>query len=82
MQILAIITVFLSPDNRKQILFLHNTENCLGILMDALPFKPYMHSTVAVGAVAMLLTLPNLLGKRQISCRYIHSFDIIIVATS
>ena len=41
-----------------------------------------MHSAIAVGVVAMLLALPDLLGKRQISCWHIHSLDIVIVATS
>jgi hypothetical protein len=82
MKIFSVIAVFLSSDNRKQIVFLHNAKHSLWILMDSLPFKPYMHSAVTVGAMAMLLTLSDLLGKRQIPCRYIHSFDIVIVATS
>ena len=41
-----------------------------------------MDSTVAVGAMAMLLTLPDLLCKWQIPCWDIHSLDIVIVATS
>ena len=41
-----------------------------------------MYSAISVGAVAMLLTLSYLLGKRQIPCRNIHSLDIVIIATS
>ena len=41
-----------------------------------------MHSTVAVGSMAMLLTLSDLICKRQIPCRNIHSLDIVIIATS
>ena len=50
--------------------------------MYSLSFKPYMHSTVAVGSMAMLLTLSDLICKRQIPCRNIHSLDIVIIATS
>ena len=78
----AVVAVFLASNYGKQIVFLHYAKHCLGILMDALSFKPYMDSTVAISAVAMLLTLPDLFGKRKIPCRYIHSLDIVIVTTS
>ena len=52
-------------------------QNGLGILTNSLPFKSYMNSVIAIDAVATLLTLPDLLGKWQISCRDIH-FDIVI----
>ena len=82
MQMFTIIALFFATNDRKQIVFLHNSKNGLRILMDSLSFKPYMHSTVAVGAMAMLLTFPNLLGKWQIPRRNPHSLDIVIVATS
>ena len=50
--------------------------------MYSLSFKPYMYSAVTGCIVAMLLILSNLLCKRLISCRYIHSFDTVIVAAS
>ena len=50
--------------------------------MYSLSFKPYMHSTITVGAMAVFLTFSDLLGKRQIACGHIHSLDIVIVATS
>ena len=82
MKIFSVITVFLAANHGKQIVFLHNAKHSLWILVDSLSFKPYMYSTVAVGAMAMLLTFPDLLGKRQIPRRNIHSLDIVIVATS
>ena len=82
MQIFTVIAVFLAPDDRKKVVFLHDTQYGLWILMDSLPFKPYMHPTVTISAVAVFLTRSDLLGKRKIPCGYIHSFDIVIVAAS
>jgi hypothetical protein len=41
-----------------------------------------MYSAIAIGAVTMILTLSDLLGKRQIPCGYVHSLDIVIVTAS
>ena len=82
MQIFIVITVFLAANHRKQIVLLHNTKHRFRLLMYSLPFKPYMHPAVTISAVAVFLTRSNLLGKRKIPCRYIHSFDIVIVTTS
>ncbi len=41
-----------------------------------------MYSTIAISAVAVFLTLSDLLSKRKIPCGYIHSLDIVIVTTS
>ena len=50
--------------------------------MYSLPFKPYMHSTVTIGAATMFLTLPDLLCKWQVPCGNVHSLDIVIVTAS
>ena len=50
--------------------------------MYSVPFEPYMYSTVAISAMAVFLTLSDLLGKWQIPRRHVHSFDIVIVAAS
>ena len=50
--------------------------------MYSLPFKPYLHSAITVGAVAVILTLSYLLCKRKIPRGNVHPFDIVIVATS
>ena len=81
-QVCSIIAVFFTAHYGKQVVFLHNAKNGLRILMYSLPFKPYMHSAVAICTMATLLTFPDLLGQRQILCRRIYSFDIVIVATS
>ena len=41
-----------------------------------------MYSAIAVGAMTVFLTFPDHLGKRQIPCRNLHSFDIVIVTAS
>ena len=35
-----------------------------------------------IGAAALSLTYSELLSQRQISCRYVHALDIVIIATS
>ena len=51
-------------------------------MIDPILFKPYVNSTIAVCPAAFILTFFYLFSKWQIFCRYIHSFYIIIVATS
>lgn len=46
--------------------------------MRTLLFKPYLHSTITIGAVA----LANLLSKLKVKRRGIHALDIVIIATS
>ena len=60
-QIFAVITVFLTTDDGKQIVLLHYTKYG-GILMYSLSFTPYMHSAVAVCAAT---ELPDILESSQ-----------------
>ena len=78
---IGVVVVLLSSDFRQQIIFLHNTKHRFRILMYSLSFKPYMYSTVAICATAMFLTLTDFLSKRKIPCGYVHSLNIVIVAT-
>ena len=50
--------------------------------MYAVALKPYMHAAITVGFSAFVPAFFDLVGKRQIPCRFSHSFDIVIVATS
>lgn len=51
-------------------------------MIDSVPLQPDVHSPVAIGALAFCLTLTDLLGQRHVLCRYLHSFQIPIVATA
>ena len=70
------------PDHRQQIVLLHDFQHGFGILMDAVPLQPNVHTTVSVGFAAFFLTFPYLLGQRQIFGRHIPSPHIVIVAAS
>ena len=78
----GVFVVSSSSDNGKQIILLHYSQNSLWISVYTVSFKPYMHSAIAICLSASVLTLSDLLRKRKVFCRYIHSFDIVIVATS
>ena len=71
-----------SSDNRKQIILLHYSQNSFRISIYTVSLKPYMYSAIAVSFSALLLTFPYFIRKRKVFCRYVHSFDIVIVAAS
>ena len=52
-----------AADLGQQLIFLHDPEHCLGILLDFPVFQPLPHTTVAIRFVCLLLTFPDLLRK-------------------
>ena len=74
--------ISLSSDDRKKIVLLHYTKDCLRILVDPLAFKPYLYSPISVCSLNFLLTFFYLLCQRQITIRSLHSFYIVIVSAS
>ena len=79
---LAVGTIPFSSDYRQQIIFLHNSQNGFRVFMYAVTFEPNMHSAISVCFTTRILTFSYFFGKRQILCRKLHSFDIVIVAAS
>ena len=82
MQRFSVLHIPFSPNDRKQTVFIHHSENGFGIVMDSVSLEPDMHSPVAIGAFAFCLALTNLIGQGEILCRYLHSFYIPIVAAA
>ena len=70
-QRLTVIVIFLSPDNRKQIVFLHYTKHCFGATSDIFTFEQNMNSVITVSLSASFLTFFYLFRKRQIFFRAI-----------
>ena len=56
MQMIAVMLILLSPDNRKQIVFPHYTQHRLRTPMDPLPVKPDQHSPITIGLLDLCLT--------------------------
>ena len=56
MKIIAVIAVYFSSDNRQQSIFPHNSEYGFRVTVNALFFKLYMHSAIAIGLTAAFLT--------------------------
>ncbi len=46
--------------------------------MDAVSFQPDMYSAVTIGASALDLAFSDLLSQRQVFCRCLHSFYMMI----
>ena len=44
--------------------------------------QPDLHTTIAVGLAALFLALTDLLSQRQIPCRHVHSFDVIVISAA
>ena len=82
MQSFSVFHIPLPPHNGKQAVFIHNSEHSFGIAVDFVPLEPNVHSAVAVGLLAFSLALPDLLGQRQIFCRFIYSFHIAVIAAA
>ena len=78
----SVMLISLSPDNRKQMIFLHDSQHRLGVSMNAFALKPYLHSPVPICLFALLLTELDLIGQRQIPIRDLHSFYVIVIAAS
>ena len=73
-------TCVVSEFGQKAIL-LHNSQYCLGSAMDTLPFKPNMHSSVAIGLETTLLVNFDFLGHFGAFFRTTDSLDVVVVAT-
>ena len=71
-----------SPNNREQTVFIHDSENRFRIVVYSVPLQPDLYSTVAIGTPALNLALADLLGQREIFCRYLHSLYIPIIAAA
>ena len=82
MQRFSVRYIPFSPDNRKQIVFVHYAEDGFGIMMDSVSLQPDMYPAVAIGTSAFFLALADLLSQRQILCRYLHPFNIPIVTAA
>ena len=82
MECFSILHISFSPNNRKQTIFIHHSENGLRIMIDSLSFQPDMYPAVTVSVLAFVLALADLLGQRQILCRYLHSFYIPIITAA
>ena len=50
--------------------------------MNTFAFQPNVYSAVAVGASTLSLTYSNLFSQRQILCRNIHSFYLVVVSAA
>lgn len=79
---LAVMDISPSPHLRQKSVFSHNTEDCLGVMVDSLPLQPDVDAAVSISFPAGSLAFADLLCKRQISCRRIHPLDKIIVSAS
>ena len=82
MQQFAVITVLLTFHNREKVIFLHYTQNRLGIMMDSLPFQRNLHSAIAVCIAHFLLAGAYLFRKRQILCGHVHPTGKAVVSAS
>ena len=71
-----------SPNDRKQTVLVHYSENGFRIVTDSVSFQPDMYSSVAIGAPAFNLALADLLGQREILCRCRHPLYIPIIAAA
>ena len=79
---LSILHISFSPNDRKQTILIHHSKHSFRIMMDSVPFQPDMDPAVAVDTPTFSLAFTNLLGQRQILCRYLHSFYIPIITAA
>ena len=78
----SVLHIPFSPNNRKQTVLIHHSENGFGIVMDSMSFQPDMYSSVTISTSAFSLAFADLLSQRQIFSRDFHPIDIPVVATA
>ena len=82
MQMLAVLYIPLSSNNRKQIVLIHHSQYRFRAAMDSVSLWPDMYSAVAAGAAAWRLTLSYLLSQWQILFWNIHMLNISAVSAA
>ena len=70
------------PDLREQPVFLHDTQDSLGIAVDALLLQHQPHPAVAIGMKAALPLLRDDFRKSRVFLRPAQSMDKIIISAS
>ena len=67
---------------RKEPIFLHDPQNCFRVAMHIALLKPLVYASVAVGMMASLLALPDLLGQCYVTISRSCSLQIVVVAAA
>ena len=80
--LIAVFMVFPPSDNGQKVVFPHNSQDCLRVMMDSVSVQPYLYSAVSIGSAAFLLTFPDLLCKSLVFGRCVHPMDIVVVSAS